>query len=145
MTLKGLLLNGKNIYIITKKLCSCELRLMTFFFFFFTLVTYVWQCSLSFRACGMLESLILVMKVSFVVHFAFSCHGNKNLILMVYSQKYIFGPYILGEIPFWSLLFWSFYFDPNNFQIVINMVPIVISLTKSAYAVHKVHMCHVRR
>lgn len=48
-------------------------------FYFFSYICLV-KCSVSFRAYGMLESLILVMKVSFVVHFSLSCHGNKNLI-----------------------------------------------------------------
>ena len=58
-------------------------------------------------------------------------------------QKYHFGPYILGSQSIWSLHFGSSQFSPYYFQLAINLVPIVNSLTKNVYVANGFYCWHV--
>ena len=49
------------------------------------------------------------------------------------KAKILFGPYNLKSQSIWFLYFGSSQFGPCYFQLAINLVPIVNSLTENAY------------
>ena len=56
----------------------------------------------------------------------------NNLINHFKKAKYHFGPYILRSRSIWSLHFGSSQYGPYYFQLSVNLVPTVNSLTKNA-------------
>ena len=73
------------------------------------------------------------MKVSSIIQL------GRYKTLNSYRQKHYFGPYVLGSQSIWSLHFGSNQFHPCYFQVTVNLVFTINSLTENAYVANGVH------
>ena len=66
-------------------------------------------------------------------------HIYSNTSSSFFGEKHYFGPYILESQSIWSLHFSNGQFGPYYFQVAVNLVLTVNSLTENIYVASGLH------
>ena len=100
--------------------------------------------------CSILKKKKKNFSLSIIQHFVLKIVSTKFAFLwkevqsniFFLAQKYHFGLYILVSLSIWFPHFDSNQFGPYLFQLAVNLIPIVNSLTKNVYVVNEIHNWH---